>query len=446
MKGIIVILSIADGCSAVLTRFFKKQLLRLGLCAMLVALSTLLTGCLGVRPMHVKLPLDQSVNFSAAQYKRGHPLNVGEVHWSAENLGTHRPARVSPDGVFTARLPGLYKIKAKSGRRSGLAIVAVPDGIRHDPKSKPIQCISVSTQTSIQGSSGCPPGTPPALAEPAITGPGWQDRNFRNAFLIQNRSGLNVAGTKVFSQFHFRRNVNMDGGTGSGNYVLSIPVVSLPGRGQNLSLTLFYNSKLWTNIAQPGTTNQLDMAFDHDQGWPAPGWSLGFGKVVRIGSIGVALEDPDGALHVFSGVVNPYIDGSTNFTSTTSDGTLINCRFWLFNGQFVSGSASYPNGTIVEFGAPNADGSAIYPTRITDPNGNYIKIGYANNRGPLLDQIVDTMGRAIQFHYSDGRLISVTMPRLGGGWRAVVRLHYRELSPNSCAVIPKMLAIARSPV
>src|SRR5579862_5981406 len=87
---------------------FREQLVRLGLCVMMVALSTLLTSCLGVRPMRVKLPLDQSVTFSAAQYKSGRPLNVGAVQWSAENLGTHRPARVTPDGVFTARLPGLY--------------------------------------------------------------------------------------------------------------------------------------------------------------------------------------------------------------------------------------------------------------------------------------------------------------------------------------------------
>jgi RHS repeat-associated protein len=383
-----------------------------------------------VRPTHVKLPLDQSVGFSAAQYKEGHPLNVGQVHWTAENVGTHRPARVSPDGVFTARLPGLYKVKARSGRRRGFAIVAVPDGIRHNPNWKPIQCISVSTQTFVQGSSACPAGIPPSLPEPAITGPGWQDSNFRKAFLINNRLGLNVAGSQAFSQLHFRRNLNMDGGTGTGNYVLSVPILSLPGRGQNLSLTLFYNSKLWTKIEDPSNPNKSDMVFDHDQGWPAPGWSLGFGKVVRIGSIGVALEDPDGTLHAFSGVVNPYVD-STNFVSTTSDGTLINCSFWLknnqfTNGQFASGNASYPNGTIVEYGAPNADGSAIYPTRITDPNGNYIKIGYVNNRGPLLDQVVDTMGRMIQFHYSDGRLISITAPGLGGGWRVPVRLHYQQ--------------------
>lgn len=392
-----------------------------------------LSGCMRllISPHKIVLPLDQSVAFTASlKDRKGNPLNAGVVTWQARNVHEHRPARISTQGVFSARLPGIYKIKAKSGRRRGFAIVAVPDGIKHDPNSRPIQCISVSTQTSIQGSSGCPAGTPPPLPEPAVTGPGWQDRNFRNAFLIENRLGLNVTGSKLFSQFHLRRNLNMDGGTGSGNYVQSIPILSLPGRGQNLSLTLFYNSKLWINIAQPGTTNQPDMVFDHDQGWPAPGWSLGFGKVVRIGSIGVALEDPGGTLHIFSGAVNPYADGSTNFVSTTSDGTLINCNFWLLGGQLVRGNASYPNGAVVEFGAPNADGSAIYPTRIIDPNGNYIKIAYANNRGPLLDQIVDTMGRVIQFHYADGRLTSVTVPGLGGGWRAVVRLHYREQPLN----------------
>jgi len=99
------------------------------------------------------------------------------------------------------------------------------------------------------------------------------------------------------------------------------------------------------------------------------------------------------------------------------------------SGAFKGGAATWPNGTVVEYGAPSDYGNVMYPTRITDANGNYITIAYRGNTGPDIENIVDTLGRVINFHYdSSNRLTAVTAPKVGGGTRTAVRLHYGRLN------------------
>ncbi|MGB7069052.1 MAG: hypothetical protein WBD22_06115 [Pyrinomonadaceae bacterium] len=62
-----------------------------------------------------------------------------------------------------------------------------------------------------------------------------------------------------------------DAGAANGNFTLSTPAVSLPGRGIDINLNLTYNSRLWS---KSGT----EMTYNPDAGYPAPGWSLGFGR------------------------------------------------------------------------------------------------------------------------------------------------------------------------
>jgi RHS repeat-associated protein len=376
------------------------------------------TGCvhLLVRPRNLTLPLDQRVSFTAALYDRkGAPINAGSVVWEARNITDHHRARITPSGTFTARLPSRYRITAKAANHKAHAMVLVPDGVTHDPNAKPTQVTAVSAL------AGAGNNSPPVLPQPTITGPGFQDVNFRRAFLPENRLGREVHVVAEVAPSY----LNL--GSGNFNFVLSAPVLRLPGRGQNLTLTLFYNSKLWLKLPDPRNPNSSSMIYDHDQGWPAPGWSFGFGKVIRMGSYGVALEDRDGTLHPFSGIVNtfPGADSYSQFVQHTIDGTMINCSIQFFDIGLNNGLAWFPNGTVVQYGAPDDQGNAIYPTRITDANGNYITISYVNNSGPRIQQIVDTLGRAVDFLYdADGLLTAVTAPALGGGQRVLVRFLY----------------------
>src|SRR5205085_6444752 len=56
------------------------------------------------------------------------------------------------------------------------------------------------------------------------------------------------------------------------NFNFAAPIVSLGGRGIGANLTLYYNSRLWSR-------RNNSMAYNAIVGWPAPGFSLGFGRI-----------------------------------------------------------------------------------------------------------------------------------------------------------------------
>jgi hypothetical protein len=75
------------------------------------------------------------------------------------------------------------------------------------------------------------------------------------------------------------------------NFKWAVPIVSLGGRGLAANLTMYYNSRVWSR-------RDTRMAFDAITGWPAPGFSLGFGRMLfygESGGIGKYLwVEPDG--------------------------------------------------------------------------------------------------------------------------------------------------------
>src|SRR5262249_32812342 len=137
--------------------------------------------------------------------------------------------------------------------------------------------------------------------------PGWTTDNSAAAVDPQNRRGRNVA----YSQMPFTPAVGVsrqalddgapprsgyedDGGAGSGNFQLAVPIVNLPGRGLNLNVTLYYNSLVWVSSAGKRVLNA-------DDDWPALGWSLGFGKLNAV-----VLIDPDGTVHPLAQLDAPH--------------------------------------------------------------------------------------------------------------------------------------------
>ena len=223
-----------------------------------------------------------------------------------------------------------------------------------------------------------------------------------------------------------------EAGAGNGNFQFSAPVASLPGRGIDLALSLNYNSRVWSKA---GST----MSFDAERGFPAPGWNLGFGKLMFMGSSGGCMMiDADGTNHGYTGSIYNYNGGSysySQFSGHTADGTFIDygCFVGTYNGvTTMTGSASLPNGTQVYYGTTSANGKQAFPSQITDAQGNYINISYLNNHGPEIQTITDTMGRAVTFNYDSlNRLISVDVPKMDdAGTRTAVRLHYKTLTLN----------------
>src|SRR6185503_2103610 len=105
----------------------------------------------------------------------------------------------------------------------------------------------------------------------------------------------------------------VDEGAGSGNFQIAAPVLGLPGRGIDISLGLAYNSRLWNKAGS-------EISFDNDRGWPAPGFSLGFGKLLGMGG-GSMLIDADGTRHGFTGTLSPPNSFPQTFVGHTTDGS-----------------------------------------------------------------------------------------------------------------------------
>jgi RHS repeat-associated protein len=384
----------------------------------------LLIGCeeesLRIQPGDVTLSANQTVAFAAALFgPKGKPRKLPKVIWQAKNVATGQGAPISSDGIFTAHVSGEFQITARTEHAAGHATVRVLPDVTQIAKELPSQTISISSRPDLG------PLPPSSQQAPFVAG-GLGDSTFRQAFEIQNRRGHDP--TRRHHNFKMTSNEDV----GSGNYLLSVPFLNLPGRRMGISLGLFYNSKVWTKISTVyslplGPPQPIAyMVFDQGIGWPAPGWSLGFGKVLQMGSSAGAVEDPDGTLHPFAGF--SYYDRMN--TGHTTDGTLLDCTFQTNFAGISAGKVKYPNGKVVTYGAPNGASGlrAIYPTMITDANGNFISISYRNNQGPAISYIEDTLGRVIQFHYDSNNLLTaITAPGLSGGTRTLVRLHYSQL-------------------
>lgn len=227
--------------------------------------------------------------------------------------------------------------------------------------------------------------------------------------------------------------------TGNNNFQLVAPVLSLPGRGMDLNLNLVYNSLVWN---QSGNNMYYDI--DHDS--PAPGWHLGFGKMVMMGTAGCMLIEPDGSRHPFKGSVFTYHYDKLGalpavdipvFKGETTDGSMIEYRCEPPSFQNPVGAARYPNGTVVNYtnlGNAAQPRNYLYPTFMRDRNGNSISILYTwPDNEPRISRVVDSVGRVIDFHYdTQKRLTSITGPDIKDAngnptTRTFVRLHYATL-------------------
>jgi RHS repeat-associated protein len=136
------------------------------------------------------------------------------------------------------------------------------------------------------------------------------------------------------------------------------------------------------------------------------------------------LIDGDGTRH---GYQCEYNNNGYGMTCKTLDGSFIDYDITFaapYDSTPIYATAKLPNGTVITYGASAT--YAVYPTRITDPNGNYITISYVNDQGPRLAAITDTVGRNVLFYYdSSNCLTAITAPDFTTGTtRTLVRLQY----------------------
>jgi len=172
----------------------------------------------------------------------------------------------------------------------------------------------------------------------------------------------------------------------------SVPLISLPGRaGLDLGLALSYSSMVWTRSGPY-------IHFDEDNGFPSPGFRLGFPIVQRkvfdaqtarnsfllVTPTGQRVELRQvGSSNIYEAADSSYLqltDNSPNLLVRASDGTQLS--FVEINNEYSC-------------------------TQIKDRNGNYISVGL--NALGRISTITDTLGRVINFNYdSNANLISIT--------------------------------------
>lgn len=318
-----------------------------------------------------------------------------ETSWQAHDAGGN-PVPISQIGEFQAVQPGVFKIRAVSSNETVETTVTV---------ERRVQSPSVATIAD----SG------PRL-RPDDTG--WDETNYESAFRPANHRGAPKA-AGVLSQ-GLQSGGDRRDSPGSSNFQIVAPVISLPGRGMDLTLALTYNSNLWH-------LQDDRMRYDIDRDWPAPGWSLGFGKLV-IAAGGNILYGPDGTRHRLTRIVDPADPG--RFTGqSTGDGTFIDYYYYGDSAGVSFASVRYPSGLEVQYTAQGSSRSVIYPTLILDASGNAITVTFRNNTGPSIETVTDTLGRVVTFHYDANELLTAVS---GPAGRSLARLHYtqRNIDPD----------------
>ena len=162
----------------------------------------------------------------------------------------------------------------------------------------------------------------------------------------------------------------------------SVALLSLPGRaGLDLGLGLSYSSMVWTRSGPY-------IHFDEDNGFPSPGFRLGFPIVQR---------------KVFDAQT-----AKNSFLFITAAGHRVELRQVGTSNIYEAGDSSYlqlidssptlvvrsTDGTQLSFVEINNEYSC---TQIKDRNGNYITVNH-NGLGRIT-AVTDTLGRVINFNY-----------------------------------------------
>lgn len=198
---------------------------------------------------------------------------------------------------------------------------------------------------------------------------------------------------------------NRTGGGGvdpySRNSNFQIPILSLPGRaGLDLGLALSYNSLVWTKDA-------AGITFDADNGFPGPGFRLGF-PTIQPKFVNPQLQQ--------AGQPTRY-----SYLLITPSGARIELRQTATAGVYESADSSYlqltegggapqtlttTDGTQMSFSLINGEYRCY---QVKDGDGNFISVAYYGDG--RVDRVTDTLGRTITFIYdSFQNLIRIEQP------------------------------------
>ena len=286
-------------------------------------------------------------------------------------------------------------------------------------------------QPNLIGGDGVSDWDPAPLADSRAT-------HFRNAVGNPRFSATSQGGAGVPTSAQL----------GSSSYQFNVPVVSVGGRGVSANIGITLNSRVWNS-------DNGKLTFNYIGAYPAPGWTMGYGKIIRNYN---ATATGNG-----SGVGSGNNPG--DYLLVTGDGTRIRlaARYeaatdrWLHeadNGSFLqfdprSGEMRYPDGSKMIYSSVNG---CLLPTAMINSNGGAITMtyrDYCEGAGCLrvfrhrtaLSAIRDTLGRYVTFHYyrdndypvdaasgrPAGELAAIKAPDMNGVQQEVIRVEYQPI-------------------
>lgn len=429
-----------------------------------------------IYPGNLTFPANTDAAFTALAFDANNRQVAGRtVVWKLIDPTGRRAPQIIPRGRLRARLLGDWKVRAEIDGVSAEVNITVVGGARElPPQARAHQTTRIiSSRTGLVRVIAASIDTAETTAveqqeqndlqQPATKQGEEKDDNPITRLNYNPESGWNdsnwTASDDPLNETGETPGTMLDDGAGNGNFQIEAPILSLPGRGDlDLSLKLHYNSRLWSKADNKIT-------YDIDRGSPAPGWSLGFGKIVFAGKQGGCMMlEANGTRHGYTGSIMVHNDPpwstndrQVNFVGHTTDGSFINytCSVWNYGtGSWGQATAKLPNGTTITYAQPRREINPntgvetqrypveLLPTLIEDVQGNQISIAYSDgnsdpntnplpyNATPQIRIITDTLGRTIVFNYdAQKRLTNVTAPGLGNQpERTLVRLNYAQLS------------------
>jgi RHS repeat-associated protein len=271
---------------------------------------------------------------------------------------------------------------------------------------------------------------------------GSRATHFRNAVGNPRFSARSQAGTAVPTSTQL----------GSDNYQFNVPVVSVGGRGVSASIGMTLNSRVWN-------TDNGKLTFNYVGAYPAPGWSMGFGKIIRNynatatgNSSGVGSGNSPGDYLLVAGdgtrvrLAPKYDAAKGHWFHESDDGS-----FLQFNP--ISGEMRHPDGSRMIYSSVNG---VLLPTAMINTNGGTITMSYRDycegtctqvfRHRTALNAVRDTRGRYVTFHYYGdagneypadpdptkghpaGELAAIKAPDKDGVQQEVIRVEYQLIT------------------
>ena len=344
------------------------------------------------------------------------PVSGIRLEWEIEDPDGQ--SQTSLHGLYTAQKVGQYKITATGADKQKISYLSSVESSDFKNNS------SRKNEGSAESENAPNQLTPIPYQQ-------WESETIEYAEEPENGRGETPGKPKV-----------------NNNFNISAPVLAVSGRaGLDLNLNLTYNSRVWTKMGQ-------NISFDIDKDLPAPGWSIGFGKILNFVDGGIVQFDGDGSKRFFNGSIKTESNKKI-FEGQSTDGSFIKTQT-VTTGGVVSGQVCYsnattllkhPDGTTITYaaydipypgcGVPSGTPITMVPYRITDKHGNYISIVYhaSAQDGRFISYVKDTLGRIYNFNYTQidtkHYLTSITGPGLKDAngvitQRTFVRLNYKN--------------------